>query len=79
MFYDLDKYSRGLDSQCLVIRGYVRKLYVVVCYIDKCDWIYIQKLSLLAHFVFQEISFWNIESIVVLLCYIVAMPDLLYK
>ena len=33
----------------------------------------------MAYFVFQEIPFWNIKLIVVFLCYIVAMPDLLYK
>ena len=41
-------------------------------------WLDLQKVSLLANFVFQEMPIWSTEATVVLLCYIVATPDLLY-
>ena len=42
-------------------------------------WLDLQKPSLLGKFVVWETLFWNIESTEVLLCYILAMPDFLYK
>ena len=36
------------------------------------------KLTKLSHLVFQEITILNSEAIVVLLCWTVAIPDILY-
>ena len=42
-------------------------------------WLELWKPTKLWHFVFWEIPLWNIEATVVFLCFIVAMPHLLYK
>ena len=39
----------------------------------------LQKPSVFVHFVFQEIPLLKVKATVALLCYTVAMPDLLYK
>ena len=42
-------------------------------------WLDLWKPSLKAHFVFWEISIWNIEATVIHLCYNVAWPDTQHK
>ena len=41
-------------------------------------WLDLRKPFLRAHFVFREISIWNIEATVIHLWYNVAMPDTQY-
>ena len=42
-------------------------------------WLSLQKPSLMAHLVFWEIPFWNIEATAVLLCRLLVMLDLQYN
>ena len=62
------KYYNSLDQ-------YMVKFCIHVTTICICIFMssYLQKLSLMAQLVFQEIPITNIESTMVLLCYIVAM------